>query len=343
MGFFYVSLFIGTVVLFFVNVYWVGVNLYYWSLNGIQFLLEGMNFAESVYGSVFLKWILLLDIGWLIIAGLFLFARRNYKTDQKLNYLEYLPIKNPKISMVLIAFNEELAIGNVVKDFLKQKNVKEVIVVDNNSSDNTVEIATRCGAKVIQKSENKGVSDSIFLGFKKSLESDCNIIAVTESDGTHNAYDLERMTKYLDNCDEVIGTRQIQVLCEKENQNGILHVWGNMFLAKLIQLKYVSLQHMGIVELTDVGCMYRCFRKDALEKIMNEIEHVVKKQQSKEEKQTFSPIAPELTLISIENNLRIVELPVTFKKRIGHSKSQADNKIKAIKYGLRFIWLILSR
>ena len=75
----------------------------------------------------------------------------------------------------------------------------------------------------------------------------------------------------------------------------------------------------------------------------NEIEHVVKKQQSKEKKQIFSPIVLLLTLISIENNLRIVELPVTFKKRIGHSKSQADNKIKAIKYGLRFIWLILSR
>ena len=343
MGFFYVSLFIGSVVLFFVNVYWVGVNFYYWSLNGIQFLLEGMNFAESVYGSIFLKWILLLDIGWLIIAGLFLFARRNYKTDQKLNYLEYLPIKNPKISMVLVAFNEELAIGNVVKDFLKQKNVEEVIVIDNHSSDNTVEIATRCGAKVIQKSENKGVSDSIFLGFKKSLESDCNIIAITESDGTHNAYDLERMTKYLDNCDEVIGTRQIQVLCEKENQNGILHVWGNKFLAKLVQLKYFNLRYFGIIELSDVGCTYRCIRKEALERIINEIENVTNKQKLSEKQSKFSPIGLLCTLISIENNLKIIELPVTFKQRIGYSKSQSDKKGKAILYGLRFIWLILTK
>ena len=76
---------------------------------------------------------------------------------------------------------------------------------------------------------------------------------------------------------------------------------------------------------------------------MNKIEYVVKKQQSKEKKRSFSPIVLLLTLISIENNLRVVELPVTFKKRIGISKSQADNKIKAIKYGLRFLWLILSR
>jgi len=343
MGTFYLSLVSSFIILFLVNVTWAAINLYYWSLHGIQFLLEGMNFAERIYGSVFLKWIIILDIGWIVIALLFVFARRNYKTEQKLNYLEYSPIKNPKISMILVAFNEELAIEGVVKDFLKQKNVQEVIVVDNHSSDNTVEIATKCGAKVIQKSENMGIADSVFVGFKKALDSDCNIIAITESDGTHNAYDLERMTGYLDNCDEVIGSRQTQVLLEKDNQNGILHVWGNMFLAKLIQLKYVSLQHMGIVELTDVGCMYRCIRKDALKKIMNEIEQTVKKQKLKESHKSFSPIVLLLTLISIENNLKIVELPVTFKKRIGYSKSQGTNKINAIKYGLRFVWIILSR
>ena len=343
MGIFYISLAFSFIILFFVNVVWAAINFYYWSLYGIQFLLEGMNFAETVYGSIFLKWILLADLGWLIIFVIFLFGRRKYMTDMKQNYLEYLPIINPKISMILIAFNEEPSIEKVVKDFLKQKNVEEVIVVDNHSSDDTVKIATRCGAKVIQKSENKGISDSIFLGFKKSLESDCNIIAISESDGTHNAYDLERMTKYLDNCDEVIGTRQIQVLCEKENQNGILHVWGNKFLAKLVQLKYFNLRYFGIIELSDIGCLYRCLRKEALEQIINEIENVTNKQKLNEKRSKFSPMGLLLTLISIENNLKIIELPVTFKQRIGYSKSQADKKRNAILYGLRFLWLIHSR
>ena len=47
--------------------------------------------------------------------------------------------------------------------------------------------------------------------------------------------------------------------------------------------------------------------------------------------------------IIIENNLKIIELPVTFKQRIGYSKSQSDKKGKAILYGLRFIWLILTK
>ena len=122
MGTFYLSLVSSFIILFLVNVTWAAINLYYWSLHGIQFLLEGMNFAERIYGSVFLKWIIILDIGWIVIALLFVFARRNYKTEQKLNYLEYSPIKNPKISMILVAFNEELAIEGVVKDFFLTSN-----------------------------------------------------------------------------------------------------------------------------------------------------------------------------------------------------------------------------
>jgi hypothetical protein len=42
--------------------------------------------------------------------------------------------------------------------------------------------------------------------------------------------------------------------------------WGNLFLAKLIQLKY-----WGHVRLTDVGCTLRAIKKDALKKIINDL------------------------------------------------------------------------
>ena len=75
----------------------------------------------------------------------------------------------------------------------------------------------------------------------------------------------------------------------------------------------------------------------------NEIENVTNKQKLSEKRSKFSPIGLLLTLISIENNLKIIELPVTFKQRIGYSKSQSNKKGKAILYGLRFIWLILTK
>ena len=48
-------------------------------------------------------------------------------------------------------------------------------------------------------------------------------------------------------------------------------------------------------------------------------------------------------MIGIENNLKIVEIPITFKKRIGVSKTGANKKLKAISYGLQFFWFILTK
>ena len=48
-----------------------------------------------------------------------------------------------------------------------------------------------------------------------------------------------------------------------------------------------------------------------------------------------------LTMKSIEKDLRIVEVPLTFNKRLGESKTRSDEKISGIKYGLIFLKFIL--
>ena len=47
--------------------------------------------------------------------------------------------------------------------------------------------------------------------------------------------------------------------------------------------------------------------------------------------------------VSLADNLKIVEIPITFKKRIGVSKTGANKKLKAISYGLQFFWFILTK
>ena len=108
-----------------------------------------------------------------------------------------------------------------------------------------------------------------------------------------------------------------------------------------MQIKYFSLKHIGIVDLSDVGCTYRCFSRQSLEKILPNLQATLKNKQNR--RLNFSPIALLMTMISIENDLRIVEVPITFKKRSGVSKSQAEKKSNGIKYGLNYLWLILSR
>ena len=324
-------------VLLLVNLIWVGANLYLMVKDGIQSLLQGRNLLESIYYSVYLRWILLADGMWIAFAFAFMLRRKYYKTDSVLHYLHYDPMNNPSICMIIPTYNEELSIEKVVKDFSSQRLVKHVIVIDNNSTDRTVEIAAKAGAKVIKKSENKGYSHSFVMGLKESLRTDANVIAATEADGTYNAYDIEKMVPYLDNCDMVIGTRQHQVITEKGNQNSILHVLGNYFLAKLIQIKYFNLQHMGVVNLTDVGCVYRLVRREALEKLVDRLTYP-----GSDRAVGGVGIGLHFTMVGIENDLRIIEVPVTFNKRIGQSKIGSNKPLKALKVGFTFLWLILT-
>ena len=339
MGKLYASIAISFIILLIINITFVIINVVFWATNGLQALLHGMNFVESVYYSTYLKWIILTDILWIIATIIFIFKRKHYKTNTMLHYLSSVSITHPKICVIIPTYNEELVVERVIKDYLNQKNVQNVIVVDNCSKDKTVEIAEKWGVTVIKKNTNLGYAHSCVMGLKESLKTDANIIVLTEADNTFSGNDLAKMIPYLDNCDMVIGTRQIQVLSEKGNQNKMFYVWGNFFLAKLVQIKYFSLLHMGIVALTDVGCSYRCIKRNALEKIIDKFTYPGTDQVIVSAKSGL--FALFMTILAIENDLKIVEVPITFRKRIGVSKTQSDNKLKAIGYGLEFLWYIL--
>lgn len=324
------------VVLVIFHLVWGGINVIHWAANGLQAILGGMNFFERIYYSVFLKWMLLADFIWIILAFIFLFSRKNYKTDPKLHFLSKQPITEPKICVIIPTYNEEKSIKHVVEDYISQKHVENVIVVDNNSDDSTTDIAEKAGAIIIKKSENKGFAHSYVVGLKKGLETDANLFLTTEGDGTYNGYDIEKFLAYIQNADMVIGTRFVQILTEKGNQNSIIHIWGNLLAAKLIQIKYFSLHHLGIVNLTDVGCLLRLMRRSVLEKIISKTTYP-----NSDKVIAGSAISLHLTMLSIESDLRLIEIPVTFNLRIGKSKTKSNERITGLKYGIKFIWFIL--
>jgi glycosyltransferase involved in cell wall biosynthesis len=87
--------------------------------------------------------------------------------------------KNPKVSVVIPAYNEEEFIGTTLKSLINQtyKNF-ELIVVDNNSSDQTADVARRYGARVVFE-KKKGVASARQTGF---FASKSDIIACTDAD-----------------------------------------------------------------------------------------------------------------------------------------------------------------
>ena len=87
--------------------------------------------------------------------------------------------KSPKISVVVPAYNEEDFLENTLKSLLNQTYKDfEMIVVDNNSTDKTVEVARKFGAKVIHE-KRKGVAWARQSGFKQAKG---EIIATTDAD-----------------------------------------------------------------------------------------------------------------------------------------------------------------
>lgn len=337
MGFFFTFMVITFLILLIVNIVFFVANLIFLVSYGLQALLQDMNFIERIQFSVYFKWIVLSDLFWLATAIGFMLKRKQYRTNPEDDYLKYNPIENPKICVTVIAYNEELAIGKVVNDFKNQKSVESVIVVDNHSIDKTVEIAKENGATIITKEKNMGFAHSCVIGLKKALETNANVIVFVEGDGSSNGYDLKKMMTYLDHCDMVVGTRLIQTLSEKGNQVKMMYVWGNFLMGKLIQIKFFSLSHMGNVSLTDVGCMLRVFRRDALEKIIDKFTDPITG-----EVIVGNEVALLMIIEALKKNLKIIEIPVSSNRRIGQSKIGSDKKFKAIKLGINNIWHIIS-
>lgn len=90
-------------------------------------------------------------------------------------------MKKPYISVVIPAYNEEKLIGKCLGSVLNQdfpKDQYEVIVVNNNSTDKTAEIANRAGAHVVRE-RKKGYSRALIKGISSSRG---EIIAFTDAD-----------------------------------------------------------------------------------------------------------------------------------------------------------------
>lgn len=117
-----------------------------------------------------------------------------------------------KIAVVIPCYNEAKGIAEVIKKFQHDRLAKyglsvEVFVVDNNSTDNTAEVARQAGATVLYESK-KGKGNALRTGFM-SLPDDIQYVAMMDGDDTYSPRELYRVIEPLQSgfCDVVIGSR----------------------------------------------------------------------------------------------------------------------------------------
>ena len=99
--------------------------------------------------------------------------------------------------------------------------------------------------------------------------------------------------------------------------------FGNWSVAKLLQILF------NTCSLTDVGCTYRLVKRSSMLKIL------------KKSKVLSNFFGPEMMLISILLNLKIIQIPINYRERVGISSVTGSFK-KAFILGLQMILLILK-
>lgn len=169
--------------------------------------------------------------------------------------------QNKKISIIIPAYNEEKRVGDTLDKILAYKNEHEldlnVVVVDDGSTDSTVEIVKSKNIQVIQQIKNQGKGAAVRRGM---LEADGDIILFSDADLSTPIYEIEKLLPYFyDGYDICIGSRALKDELIKEHQP-----WYREFMGKTFNRIVQTLVLKGI---QDTQCGFKAFTKESARKI----------------------------------------------------------------------------
>lgn len=118
-----------------------------------------------------------------------------------------------KLVIQIPCFNEEKTLPDVIKDIPKKiKGIDEIIllVIDDGSTDNTIEVAKKLGCRVVSHKKNLGLAKAFKTGVEEALRLNADILVNTDGDNQYKGeYITNLVSNMIDkNADIVVGNRQ---------------------------------------------------------------------------------------------------------------------------------------
>lgn len=207
--------------------------------------------------------------------------------------------KNPEVSIVLPCFNEEEAIGDCIKkikEVLNRENIDgEIIVVDNNSTDNSKAIASKLGARVLfQPVQGYGAAYLMGIGQARG-----KYIVIGDADDSYNFYDIPLLLKNLKEGYDLILASRFNGQISKGAMSFSHRFIGNPVISFVFRVFFHT-------NLSDVLTGMRAFTKKAYGGL-----HL---------QSLGMEFGIEMIFTALQKKLKIVEIPTIYNPRKGKSK-----------------------
>lgn len=214
-----------------------------------------------------------------------------------------------KVSVIIPLYNEETGIRKLLDRVveLKYHEKYEVIVVNDGSTDNSLEVIKEYPVKVLSHSVNKGYGAALKTGIRRATG---DLIVMLDSDGQHDPQHVPTVVEMLKDHDMVIGTRGKDSYTVKSREAGkrIIRLVGEYLVEQ---------------KLPDYNSGYRGFHRELLEQFIHMFPNGF----------SFSTTS---TLAFLKEGFNIGTFPITVEKRLGRGST-----VKFLKDGPKTIMLIL--
>ena len=209
-------------------------------------------------------------------------------------------MNNEKIAILIPCYNESLTIKKVINDFKRELPEADIYVYDNNSTDNTYEIALNEGA-IVKKEPRQGKGNVIRQMF---FDIEADYYLMVDGDDTYPAENSKELISALreGRADMVIGDRLSNGTYFNENKRAF-HDFGNNLVKNSINRLYQA-------DIKDVMTGYRGFNRMFVKSfpVMS----------------SGFQIETEFTIHALDKRFKLVEIPIDYRDRPEGSESKLD-------------------